>query len=56
MPDHRAGLLNNRTEVDHIVGVALGGDDRPENVRAACQSCNRGRPDGRTRGSQLRIV
>ena len=29
------------TEVDHIVNVASGGTDDPENLRAACQPCNR---------------
>ena len=29
------------TEVDHIVNVASGGTDDPENLRAACRPCNR---------------
>jgi len=28
------------TSVDHIVPAALGGDDNPDNLRAACKPCN----------------
>lgn len=31
------------TEVDHIVEKAHGGQDNPDNLRAACRACNLGR-------------
>lgn len=33
----------NELEVDHVVPVALGGEDIPENLVAACKDCNRGK-------------
>lgn len=29
--------------VDHVIALALGGDDRPENLVAACADCNSGK-------------
>lgn len=31
---------NTATTVDHIIPVARGGTDDPENLRAACRACN----------------
>jgi hypothetical protein len=30
-------------EIDHVIPVALGGQDVPENLVAACMACNRGK-------------
>lgn len=32
-----------RLTVDHVVPVALGGSDKPDNLVAACQDCNAGK-------------
>lgn len=38
--------------LDHVIPVALGGSDKPDNLVAACQPCNAGKastnPDGQT--------
>lgn len=40
--DGKASVLMHRPwEVDHLIPVALGGTDDPENLRAKCRACHR---------------
>jgi 5-methylcytosine-specific restriction endonuclease McrA len=41
------GCLGEATTVDHIVAVALGGDQSMANLQAACLRCNSAKGDGR---------
>lgn len=34
------GAIDPAVQVDHIVAVALGGDDSDENLQCLCQECN----------------
>lgn len=40
-PCLRAGRYTEAQEVDHIVGVAKGGDDDPSNLQGICEQCHR---------------
>ena len=39
-PCMRAGRYTEATEVDHILALAHGGDDRPQSLQAICGSCH----------------
>lgn len=39
----KKGLDNTRLEIDHILPVAEGGTNNPDNLRTLCFECNRGR-------------
>ncbi|AXH46940.1 HNH endonuclease [Mycobacterium phage Aminay] len=44
--DYRAGHLDPRSfTIDHIVPLALGGEDTLDNLAAACRKCNRDKSD-----------
>ena len=34
------GCTNPATTVDHVIPLALGGTNAPENLRASCRGCN----------------
>jgi len=40
---HRPFTGDNPATVDHVLPLGRGGQDEPENAKAACQSCNGGR-------------
>ena len=40
-PCKRAGRVTPATEVDHIVGKAVGGDDSADNLEAICTDCHK---------------
>jgi 5-methylcytosine-specific restriction enzyme A len=50
------GCLGEATTVDHIVPVALGGDQALDNLQAACLRCNSAKGDGRRGRSSGRQV
>lgn len=40
---HYCGARAPEVAIDHVVPVALGGSDNPENLVAACAPCNSGK-------------
>lgn len=40
-PCMRAGRIQPASEVDHIVGLAFGGDDNDDNLEAICTPCHK---------------
>jgi 5-methylcytosine-specific restriction protein A len=41
-----AGCTVRATHVDHVLPLRFGGDNRLDNLRASCSSCNLSRGDG----------
>lgn len=42
-PCLRTGRYTEATEVDHVLGLAKGGDDKPMNLQAICTPCHEGK-------------
>lgn len=40
-PCLKVGRLTRATEVDHVLNIAAGGTDSPDNLRAICTQCHR---------------
>lgn len=40
-PCQRAGKLTTAKEVDHVLNIAAGGTDSPDNLQAICTTCHR---------------
>ena len=51
-PCKRAGRLSEAKEVDHIVGIAEGGNDHPDNLQAICIRCHIAKTNGIAEGEQ----